>query len=202
MEIVSNWVLQHGYLGLSTLLALGILGIPVPDEVLLSFTGYLVFQGKLRLMPALASAFLGSMCGITLSYGLGYTLGSVLVKRYGRILRLTEEKMIRVQNWFKHIGRWSLFIGYFFPGIRHLTAFAAGSSKLRLSSFAPFAYSGALVWSASFIMLGYLLGHEWAAWSEKIRHNLLIGSAVIVALSLLYLIFQQRRQSRKKSFTT
>jgi membrane protein DedA with SNARE-associated domain len=42
---------------------LGIVGIPLPDEVLLTFAGYLVFKGHLTLSLTIATAFLGSACG-------------------------------------------------------------------------------------------------------------------------------------------
>ena len=51
---------QYGYLAIFSLLVLGIIGLPVPDETLLTFTGYLVYQGHLSLPLALLSAFAGS----------------------------------------------------------------------------------------------------------------------------------------------
>ena len=50
------------------LLVLGIVGLPVPDETLLTFSGYLVYQGHLSLPLTFLSGFAGSACGITLSY--------------------------------------------------------------------------------------------------------------------------------------
>ena len=70
-QAVLNWVEQYGYIGLFSLLVLGIVGIPLPDEWLLAFSGYLVFKGTFRFAPALAAAFTGSACGISVSYGCG-----------------------------------------------------------------------------------------------------------------------------------
>jgi membrane protein DedA with SNARE-associated domain len=75
------WVTQHGYLGLFSLLVLGIIGVPLPDEAVLIFAGALVNKGDLRLVPTIASAVGGSMCGITLSYGFGRTLGLALLHK-------------------------------------------------------------------------------------------------------------------------
>ena len=72
---VLAWIAQYGYLAIFSLLVLGIVGLPVPDETLLTFTGYLVFQGHLSLPMAFLSGFAGSACGITLSYVLGRTFG-------------------------------------------------------------------------------------------------------------------------------
>ena len=69
-ETILRWVTEYGYIGIFSLLALGIIGTPIPDEGVLAFAGYLVYEGKMQLFSVLAAAFLGSACGITLSYGL------------------------------------------------------------------------------------------------------------------------------------
>ena len=81
-ETILRWVIEYGYIGIFSVLALGIIGAPIPDEGVLAFAGYLVYEGKLRLIPTMAAAFLGSACGITLSYGLGRTVGEILVRKF------------------------------------------------------------------------------------------------------------------------
>src|SRR5213593_3539260 len=66
-----HWISQHGYLGIFSLLVFGIVGLPVPDEWLLTFSGYLVSKQTLRFAPTFIAAFCGSACGITFSYTLG-----------------------------------------------------------------------------------------------------------------------------------
>jgi len=174
---------------------LGIAGVPVPDETLLTFAGYLVFKQKLTFLPTLATAFLGSSCGITVSYACGRGLGLHLVRKVGPLLRLKPEHLSQVQTWFARWGKYTLIIGYFVPGVRHVTAFVAGSSKLPLPVFALFAYSGALVWTSSLIGLGYLFGEEWAHLSDTL-HRPLIMLAALVSLALaLYVLLWRRRQT-------
>ena len=59
---VLQWVATYGYFAIFSLLVLGIVGLPVPDEFLLTGCGFLVFQGHLRLIPTFASALAGSAC--------------------------------------------------------------------------------------------------------------------------------------------
>ena len=101
-----------------------------PDETLLTFTGYLVYKGHLSLPLAFLSGFAGSVCGITISYILGRTFGLELIHRYGRYLRITEEHVEKAHAWFERVGHWGLTFGYFIPGVRHFTAYAAGMSDL------------------------------------------------------------------------
>ena len=160
---VLAWITQYGYVAIFSLLVLGIVGLPVPDETLLTFTGYLVFQGHMWIGGAFLAAFLGSACGITLSYTLGRTFGLKLIHRYGRYLRITEEHVHKAHAFFRKAGHWSLTFGYFIPGVRHFTAYAAGMSELEYPTFAAFAYAGAALWAGTFIGLGYLLGERWKA---------------------------------------
>src|SRR6516225_10416948 len=69
-----QWIAQHGYAGIFSLLVFGIVGLPVPDEWLLTFSGYLVYKRTLLFLPTFGAAFLGSACGITVSYLLGRVL--------------------------------------------------------------------------------------------------------------------------------
>src|ERR1039458_7540610 len=85
---VLAWITQYGYLAIFSLLMLGIVGLPVPDETLLTFVGYLVYRGHLSLAPAYCTALAGSLCGITLSYTLGRIFGLPLIHRYGRYVRI------------------------------------------------------------------------------------------------------------------
>lgn len=76
METILVWIHNYEYLCIVMLLMLGIIGLPIPDETLLLFVGYLSFNGELSLPISLLSAMLGSVCGITISYGLGHLLGA------------------------------------------------------------------------------------------------------------------------------
>jgi membrane protein DedA with SNARE-associated domain len=181
-EAALQWIVQHGYVGIFSLLVFGIVGLPVPDELLLTFSGYLVFNHTFRFVPTCAAAFLGSSCGITFSYVLGRIFDTYVIVKYGRVLHITQERIDSVHAWFERRGRWILTAGYFVPGVRHLTGYVAGVSKLRLSSFMLFAYGGAFCWAATFISLGYFLGEEWRLMEHFYEGRLiLIGLLVAVA---------------------
>ncbi|MFY9728071.1 MAG: DedA family protein [Bryobacteraceae bacterium] len=187
------WITEYGYAAIVGLLMLGIVGLPVPDETLITFTGYLVFRGSLRLPLAFAAALAGSSCGITISYLLGRTFGLKLIHRYGRYLRIREEHVERAHAWFRRAGHWSLTFGYFVPGVRHLTAYAAGMSDLEVPQFAVFAYTGACLWVSAFLSLGYFLGDRWEVVERNIHHYLVyLTLAGIIALAG-YLIWRRRR---------
>jgi membrane protein DedA with SNARE-associated domain len=187
-----QWIYHYGYLGIFFLLMFGIIGLPIPDELLLTFSGYLVFKGHLALAPSIASAFLGSICGVSVSYGIGCTGGSFLVRKYGRWFHVTQEKIDRVHEWLEHTGKWGLFIGYFIHGVRHLTALVAGTSRLRYPVFAAYAYTGGLFWSSTFILTGFFLGKKWIKISASIHRWILIAVVVTACMLLFYYLLRRK----------
>ena len=193
---VLAWIAQYGYLAIFSLLILGIVGLPVPDETLLTFTGYLVFAGHLSLPFAYLAAFSGSACGITVSYALGRWFGLALIHRYGRYLRIRPEHLDKAHAWFRRAGHWSLTFGYFIPGVRHFTAYAAGMSDLEAPQFCLFAYSGAALWAATFISLGYFLGERWQKVQQNIHHYFTGFTVAAAILVLAYLVWRKMRRPR------
>jgi membrane protein DedA with SNARE-associated domain len=193
---IGQWIAAYGYPAIFVLLVFGIVGLPVPDETLLTFTGYLIFKGQLKLVPAFLAAFTGSGCGITLSYVLGRTFGIALIHRYGKYIHLTEKRIGEAHAWFERFGRWGLTIGYFIPGVRHFTAYAAGISDLEPHLFAVFAYTGAFLWASCFISLGYFLGERWEETSARIHRYVLIACGVAIVLGLLYLLVRKLKGSK------
>jgi membrane protein DedA with SNARE-associated domain len=195
-ELAFQWISRHGYVGIFSLLVFGIVGLPVPDEWLLTFSGYLVFRGVLLFFPTFVAAFLGSACGITVSYTLGRILDTYVLIKYGHLFHLTPQRLERVHSWFEKRGRWTLLVGYFVPGVRHLTGYVAGASELRFVSFAIFAYTGAFCWAAIFITLGYFLGEEWNRVMVNFRDVEVIAIAVVIAAAATYLGFFYLRRRR------
>jgi len=151
----SQLIHHYGSFGLFFLLAIGIIGLPVPDETLLLLAGFLAAKGKITLFGIIFAAFSGSICGISLSYFLGRTLGYHASHRYGKYIGFTQAKLKRTHDWFEKYGKWLLLFGYYIPGVRHLTGLVAGTTKLDYRIFALFAYTGAICWSSTFLIIGY-----------------------------------------------
>ncbi len=164
---VLHWVATYGYFAIFGLLVLGIVGIPVPDEFLLTGCGFLIYRGQLHAVPAFASAFGGSMCGITCSYLIGRTLGwKFLHSRAGRLLHIRDEQIRWVHDWFNRIGHWA------------------------------FAYAGALMWVSAFLFIGYHFGPRWEEILRAIEHNLKEASVVGTVLIVAYCVFVYLKRRR------
>jgi len=155
-EIIS----QYGYYAIFSLLALGIIGLPVPDEVLLTFVGYLVNSKVLSAVGAVSVSFCGAMSGMLISYMLGRKVGKPLLWKYGKWIKLTPARLDKVERWFDKFGPWTIVFGYYIPGIRHLTCYMSGVSGISLRKYLLYAGGGALLWVIIFITLGYFIGYH------------------------------------------
>lgn len=161
LDTFSLWLIQYGSFALFGLLALGIIALPVPEETLMVIAGILMFKEKLNIPETVIAAIGGSIFGITVSYILGKTIGNYFLHRYGKWVGIKERQLQLVHDWFEKYGKWTLLIGYFIPGVRHLTGFSAGTSSLEYPHFAAFAYTGAIIWVSTFLSLGYFFGNYW-----------------------------------------
>jgi membrane protein DedA with SNARE-associated domain len=193
LDALLPWIEHYGYLAVFGLLVLGVVGVPIPDEWLLLFTGYLVERHELALLPALLAGWGGAAGGITVSYLLGRGPGRAAVARWGRYLHLDTERLDRVRRWYDRTGHWLLTFGFFIPGVRHLTAIVAGTSELKWPRFALFAYAGAGLWALVFVLTGYWVGEEWRTVADRLRghHLLLVGMAAAVLVG--FWAYRRRR---------
>jgi membrane protein DedA with SNARE-associated domain len=197
MQTIFLWISHYGYPALFSLLVLGIVGLPVPDETLLTFCGYLIYTGRLHFGLTFVAAFCGSISGISISFFLGMRFGRLVLTRYGKYVHLTPDRLAATERQFQRVGPALLTVGYFVPGVRHFTALVAGMSGLGWPKFAIFAYIGAALWVGTFLTLGFVFGERWQHTTEVIHRYMLI-SAVIIAAGILATWLIRRVQRRRR----
>ncbi|KOY80313.1 DedA family protein [Lysinibacillus macroides] len=190
---IQSLIEHYGYLGIIVILIGGIVGLPLPDEVFLTYIGYSVYRENLAHIPALISAMIGAVGGITLSYYIGYRFGLPLLQKYGPKVYITEQKIAFTKKMFVKIGPLLLVIGYFIPGVRHLTAYIAAINNYPYKKFALFAYIGAFIWTFTFISLGKTLGEKWRFVGYYLSHySIYLILLFIVGMLIAYYLFKKR----------
>ncbi len=192
-ELLVHYITQYGYLGLYIILGLSILALPTPDEFLMTFVGFLSFSGQLNPFLAILAAAAGSITGITIAYLLGRFFEAkvlaILKKHAG------GKRLGKVLKWYHRHGGKVLMVGYFIPGVRHLSGYIAGLSHLAYREFAFFAYLGAIVWTSFFILLGRGLGSSWETILPIIhRYSVLLGAIAVVLFLAFYLVYKNHER--------
>jgi len=187
--MLEDLITNYGYIAIFGMLMFGIAGLPVPEELLLLYAGYNVSMHRLSLFPTITSGVAGAMCGITVSFLIGRFIGLPVVHRFGRFLHVTDENLQRVHNWYERWGKWTLTFGYYVPGVRHLTALVAGTTKMEWHEFAAFAYGGAVMWANTFVLTGYFLGPQTLELAGIISRDLTLFSvAIILSVTVILLV--------------
>lgn len=182
---------SYGAFALFGLLALGIIGLPVPEETLILMAGYWVRSQKEQGLGLELGIILGTLVGITGSYLMGRYLGYYAVQELCKRLRISADKLIKARQHFNRIGQWCLAFGYFVPGLRHFTGLLAGTTRLSYLRFALFAYIPGLFWSQLFFFLGFFYGEKALIILAKLYHHALLMLLLMVSLGLAYYLYQK-----------
>ncbi|MDP7975308.1 MAG: DedA family protein [Thermoprotei archaeon] len=168
--------------------------LPIPSEVLLPLTGYMISQGRMELVPALTAAIAGSMLGSYVDYAIGKVVGLELLGRTRWVSRSALESATR---WFDRYGAYAVFLTRFLAGFRTLISFPAGAFGMRLTAFSLCTLAGSAIWDASLIYLGIFLGSRWSQVVYAGSRYYLEASALVVVLLLAGLaLFLLRRKGR------
>ena len=198
-SLFSLWLIKYGSFALFLMLSLGIIALPIPEETLMVVAGILMQKGKLNIPLTILFSYGGAMCGITVSYFLGRTAGSYLIQKYGAWVGITRARLEKAHYWFERLGKWLLLVGYFIPGVRHFTGFSAGTTYMKFSHFALFAYTGAFLWVSLFLSLGYFLGNYCLSFYNELEDiDILAIVIALIAVILAVYLLRRRFMSRSK----
>jgi len=176
--------------------------LPVPSEVVLPFSGYLVSTGQLDFWATVAVATLAAIVGSIVDYYIGLKGIEVLTKRrvLGRVL-FSMDQLKFAGQWFDKYGGLAIFLARLVPGIRTLISFPAGAANMPLPKFLAFTTAGCILWNSLLIYVGFYLGGNWTE-VASISHYVLIavvaGFAVMVAV---YLVVRRRKIKIRKTET-
>jgi membrane protein DedA with SNARE-associated domain len=172
-----------------------LIAFPTPGETLMTYCGFLVFQGRLNCAISVVVAAFGVICGITVSYFIGHAIDDTFLKKYGKYIHMSPEKLESTSKRFQRYGNGLLIVAYFIPGVRHVTGYFSGITRIPYKKFAINAYIGAFLWTGTFISLGKILGSDWERFHSSIRKYLIIGSIIIgVALIAIYIYRKHKLQ--------
>jgi membrane protein DedA with SNARE-associated domain len=194
-DTVSSW----GYGGIFGLMILESSSLPVPSEVILPFSGYLVSIGKIDFWITILVATVASIIGSLIDYYIGLKGIQTLAKRkvLGRVL-LSREQLTFASKWFNKYGALTIFLARLIPGIRTLISFPAGAAKMPLAKFLTFTIAGCLMWNTVLIYVGYYLGTNWIE-VAGISHYIII--AVITSLTIIIIVYLDLRRRKRKAKT-
>ncbi len=165
LVLLSTWIIwvigSLGYTGIVVAMAIESACIPLPSEVIMPFSGYLVSQGRFSLWGVSLAGALGCTIGSALAYAAGAYGGRPFILRYGRYFLITPHELERADRWFARYGMAATFISRLLPVVRTFISLPAGISRMPFGRFLLYAFLGSLPWSALLAYTGLLLGEHW-----------------------------------------
>jgi len=148
---------HHIPLAIFVNLSLGATGVPGLTESLLVSAGVIAVNQGGSSLCVLASAVAGSTVGMSWTF----LAGRAIDRHPPRWLRST--RLQQALSSCQRFGAIAVGLGYFVPGLRHATAFAAGVSAMRRERFVAASIVGACAWSSALLWIGHWMGHHAAA---------------------------------------
>ena len=189
IEILSVFIVatisRLGYAGVILLMAIESACIPLPSEVIMPFSGYLVYTGQFNLwLVGIAGAF-GCVVGSLVAYWAGMRGGRPLIEKYGRYVLISRHDLDLADRWFDRFGEIIVFASRLLPVIRTFIAFPAGIARMNLKKFVIYTFAGSLPWCLGLAYVGQRLGKEWdtnpTLKTLFHRFDLVIGIVIVLA---------------------
>jgi membrane protein DedA with SNARE-associated domain len=165
VEIIS----RSGYLGVTISMALESACIPIPSEIVMPFSGYLVSLGRFSLWSVTVWATNGNLAGSLMAYFIGYYGGRPLVLKYGRYILINHDELNRADHWFSKYGPLTIFFSRMLPVIRTFISLPAGIARMNLPKFMIYTFLGSLPWNFGLTYLGMILGNQWKDLEDYFR---------------------------------
>ncbi len=187
-----------GYSGIVLLMAIESACIPLPSEIIMPFSGYLVHTGQFNLWLVGLAGAVGCVLGSLVAYYVGMYGGRPLIEKYGRYVLVSHHDLDLADRWFSKYGEVIVFASRLLPVIRTFIAFPAGIARMNLKRFVIYTFLGSLPWCIGLAYVGQLLGEQWdkneALKSWFHRFDFVIG--IIGVLAAGWWIWRHVKNSR------
>jgi membrane protein DedA with SNARE-associated domain len=150
-----------GYGGVVLLMAIESACIPLPSEIIMPFSGYLVSTGEMNLWGVAIAGAVGCVLGSLVAYWVGMYGGRPFIEKYGRYILLSRHDLDIADRWFAKYGEVIVFVSRLLPAIRTFIAFPAGVARMNLTRFVIYTFAGSLPWCLALAYVGQKLGEQW-----------------------------------------
>jgi len=197
---ISLWVIHVisalGYGGIVLLMAIESACIPLPSEIIMPFSGYLVSQGQMSLAWVALAGAVGCVVGSIPAYYLGKYGGRPMIERFGRYILISHHDLDMADRAFARHGEIIIFFGRLLPVVRTFIAFPAGVAEMAMGRFVIYTFVGSLIWCWALAYVGKELGDNWHS-LEPYFHEFDSLIAVVFGALLGWYVWRHIKNSRK-----
>ncbi|HTX41938.1 MAG TPA: DedA family protein [Acidobacteriaceae bacterium] len=190
-QFVTQIISAGGYAGIVLLITLNSSGIPIPSEVILPFSGYLVYLGRFNLLLVAVAGAVGCNIGSAIAYWIGARGGRPLVERYGNWVLMSRHDLDRMSWFFGKYGSIAILAGRMLPVVQTFVAFPAGIARMPRLRFHIYTTVGALIWYSCLAWAGLKLGQKWHTDPrfEQAFHRFHLGVELLLLAGVVWFLW-------------
>ncbi len=196
LEVISQFVLDvisaMGYGGVFLLMALESANVPIPSEVIMPFSGFLVAQGVFHFWTVVFVGALGNLAGSLFSYWLGYLVRHNVL---GWNNHAVTAEVDRARAWMHRFGDSAAFVSRLLPVVRTFISFPLGVLGVRsLWRFSLLTFAGSFLFSTLMTWLGFTLGQNWTSLRGYFHQfdYVILGVIVVGVVWMIWLHFAKK----------
>ncbi len=169
------------------------LGFVIPGETAAVLSGVSASLGQTQLSICLLVVTAAAIVGDSVGYEVGkHFFGPKVIE--GTWLRKHRHKLVKAEEFLQRRGGWAVFLGRFTAFFRAMMPALAGAAKMPYRQFAAWNIAGGIVWSAIFVVLGYLAGTSYHVIAQKATRGMAIGVvAVVLTVGIVWKIRSELR---------
>ena len=173
-------------------------GLVAPGETTVIVGGVIAGQGEISLLVLIGVVWACAVAGDLASYTAGRKLGRAWLLRHGERLKITEDRLHKVEEFFERRGGTTILVGRFIGFVRALAPFIAGTSNMPLRRFLPYDVLGAGLWAATFSTLGYVFWQSFDRLTSYVSRGLFAFSTVVVVVAGIVFLIQLNRDPERR----
>jgi membrane protein DedA with SNARE-associated domain len=200
-EEVVHFITRYGYTAIFILVFLQEIGIPnpIPNELLLVFSGYLSFKGFLYFPFVLFTIIFADFIGTNLLYVIFYNAGTYIMRKKPKWFPLSDKTIERLTRKISEGGKFNIFIFRVTPFTRGYTSVITGLLHIKPGIFLPIALISAATWATIYVVAGYIIGPSWSLFNENVKNFKYIMFAVLAAVFciVMFVYFYRKRKKHK-----
>ena len=197
IEFIISFISRVGYLGIFFLMILESAMIPIPSEIIMPFSGFLVSAGKFGPILVVLAGSLGNLVGSILTYYFGLKVGRAFIIKYGKYVFFKKEHLEFTERLFKNYGDKISFVGRLLPVIRTYVSLPAGIGRTNFIKFVFYTLIGSLIWNSVLTFAGMQLGNNWKNIDRYSIYLDIVTICIIVGFSAwLVLKFKKGREKQ------
>jgi membrane protein DedA with SNARE-associated domain len=196
------FITNYGYLAIFLVVFAQEIGIPnpVPNELVLMFSGFLAFKGILSLPIVILVTISADFIGTNILYFVFYYFGAYILQHKPRWLPISQKAIDRISKHISTGGKWAIYVGRITPFIRGYTSVITGLLQIEPKVFLPIAIISATTWSLVCVITGWVLGPylNYAGANMGTVKYIILTVVLIVLVSIVAVIYFQKRIAIKK----